>query len=112
MRLYLRKVANKKSGNYRQVSPTTGEDKLLQGILRRCTCIWKEGLIRDSQRDFVLGRSLKLKKRFYGPQQGFCYGSEWETAWEIRLYVIQGDLADWIKNWLVGKKQSVVMDGC
>ena len=119
-------------GNYRPVSLTSATCKLMERIVKEDieAHVERNGLIRPSQHGFRQGRS---------PQTNLIEFMEQTTTWmdegrsfdiiyldfakafdvvchrrlivKLKAKGIEGELIEWIKDWLAGRRQRVVVEG-
>jgi len=119
-------------GNYRPVSLTSVVGKVLERIIRDriYSYLERNELIGDSQHGFVKGRSCltnlieffeKVTKEVDGGKAVDVVYMDFSKAFDkvahggllqkMKMYGIEGDLANWIRNWLADRRQRVVVDG-
>eukprot|EP00061_Rhincodon_typus_P006699 g27627.t1 len=127
-----KKGDKEKPGNYRLVSLTLVVGRLLEGILRDRIYMYleRQGVIRDSQRGFVRGKSCLTnlieffeevtKRTDEGRMVDVIYMNFSKAfnkllmvGWSARLDHMEYRENSWIQNWLEGRRQRVVVDaGC
>ncbi|XP_059806496.1 protein shisa-4 isoform X1 [Hypanus sabinus] len=128
-----KKGSKSNPGNYRPVSLTLLVGKFLEGVLRDRIYKYldRHGLIRESQHGFVRGRScltnlleffeevtrkvdegkavdvvyMDFSKAFYQVPHG-------KLIRKIQLLGIHGKVVNWIRHWLNGRSQRVVVEDC
>lgn len=127
-----KKGSKDKPGNHRPVSLTSVPGKMLESIITEDIIKHLEvnKLISNSQHGFRKGRScltnlleffhtmfsLYDKSRaidilYLDFQKAFDKVPHKRLMAKVRSYGITGEVADWIENWLTGRKQRVVING-
>jgi hypothetical protein len=127
-----KKGTKKDPGNYRPVSLTSVCCKMLESILRdalmdHLTC---NNLLKASQHGFMPGKSCttNLLEFFEKTTQAIDAGLPFDVIFldfakafdkvprerlleKLRAHGVQGRALNWIRNWLTGRKQRVVLNG-
>jgi hypothetical protein len=119
-------------GNYRPVSLTSVCCKMMESIIKdeMMSHLKKNGLIRASQHGFVPGRSCttNLLEFLEGVSVKIDEGKPVDVVFldfakafdkvprerlleKLRAHGVQGKVLQWIKEWLTGRKQRVVLNG-
>ena len=118
--------------NYRPVSLTCVLCKVMETVIRKSLMehILKQGLLSDAQFGFVGGRSTTLNLLNYldacadivaDGQAADCLYFDFAKAFDtvahkrllgkLNAYGIRGNLLKWLESFLVGRKQSVCVNG-
>jgi len=119
-------------GNYRPVSLTSVCCKMMESIIKdeMMSHLQKNGLIRASQHGFVPGRSCttNLLEFLEGVSVKIDEGKPVDVVFldfakafdkvprerlleKLRAHGVQGKVLQWIREWLTGRKQRVVLNG-
>jgi ribonuclease P/MRP protein subunit RPP40 len=127
-----KKGSRKEPGNYRPVSLTSQICKLLEKVIKEAMVSYLEGngLIGNSQHGFRKGRSCltNLLEFMQELTEGVDQGDDIDVIYldfqkafdkvphrrlllKLRDMGIGGEIAQWIENWLDGRKQRVVLNG-
>ena len=127
-----KKGSKNKPGNHRPVSLTSVPGKMLESIIAEDITehLESNNLISNSQHGFRRGRSCltNLLEFFHNMfslydksraidilyldfQKAFDKVPHKRLMAKVRGYGIIGEVADWIENWLTGRKQRVVING-
>ena len=120
-----KKGSRAEPGNYRGVSLTSVIGKLLERIVKIefDEHIENNKLIKDSQHGFRRGRSTQTNLiKFMNVTTGWhdngkCFSKAFDVVCHKRLLVkleaigIGGKLIIWIKDWISGQRQRVVVEG-
>ena len=127
-----KKGSKDKPGNHRPVSLTSVPGKILESIIAEDIIkhLEENNLISNSQHGFRKGRSCltNLLEFFHTMfsvydksraidilyldfQKAFDKVPHKRLMAKVRSYGITGEVADWIENWLTGRKQRVVING-
>jgi len=128
-----KKGSKKEPGNYRPVSLTSQICKLLEKVIKEGIVNYLEAneLIGKSQHGFIKGRSCltNLLEFIQALTEGIDQGEDMDVVYldfqkafdkvphkrlllKVRDMGIGGEVAQWIENWLEGRKQRVVLNGC
>jgi ribonuclease P/MRP protein subunit RPP40 len=128
-----KKGSRKEPGNYRPVSLTCQICKLLERVLKDAMVQYLEEheLIGSSQHGFRKGRSCltNLLEFIQAVTEGVDQGEDMDVIYldfqkafdkvphkrlllKMRDMGIGGELARWVENWLEGRKQKVLLNGC
>ena len=128
-----KKGSKSKPSNYRPVSLTSVVGKLMEKILRDNIYkhLDKQGLIRNSQHGFMPGRSCltNLLEFFEEVTREIDEGKAVDVVYmdfskafdkvphgrlvkKVQLLGINAGIARWIQQWLNGRSQRVMVDGC
>ena len=110
-----KKGAKGSSGNYRPVSLTCVLCKVMESIIRDAIMEHLDmfKLIRSSQHGFMAGRSCVTNLLEYLEELTKLVdrGASVDAVEKCRGLGIEGNILEWIKSWLSGKKQRVVVNG-
>ena len=119
--------------NYRPVSLTSLVCKTLESIIkdRIVEFLDENDLIRDSQHGFRKNRSCltNLLEFFDMATESFDRGKQFDVAYldfskafdkvphkrlclQLKCHGINGEILEWIENWLLGRQQRVLLNGC
>ena len=129
--IYKLKGSKSEPGNYRPVSLTSNVCKLMEKIINRSLSIHLEnGVLNNSQHGFRKGRSCQTNlieffdKITQWTDEGNCvdvlfldFRKAFDKVDHERLMVklaaagVDGKLWHWIKDWLAGRKQRVIVKG-
>ena len=129
--IYKLKGSKSEPGNYRPVSLTSNVCKLMEKIINRSLSIHLEnGVLNNTQHGFRKGRSCQTNlieffdKITQWTDEGNCvdvlyldFCKAFDKVDHERLMVklaaagVHGNLWHWIKDWLAGRKQRVIVKG-
>ena len=129
--IYKLKGSKSQPGNYRPVSLTSNVCKLMEKVVNRALSKHLEnGVLRNSQHGFRKGRSCQTNLiEFYDKVTGWMddgncvdvlfldFKKAFDKVDHSRLMVkleaagVQGNLWRWLKDWLTGRRQRVVVGG-
>jgi len=128
-----KKGSKRNPGNYRPVSLTSVVGKLLEGVIRDRIYKYldRQGLIRESQHGFVRGRSCltNLLEFFEEVTRKVDEGKAVDVVYldfskafdkvphgrlvrKVQSLGIHGEVVNWIRHWLNGRSQRVVVEDC
>jgi hypothetical protein len=128
-----KKGSRKEARNYRPVSLTCQICKLLEKVIKEEIMSYLEDneLIGSSQHGFRKGRSCltNLLEFMQALTDGIDQGEDMDVVYldfekafdkvphkrlllKLRDMGIRGEVAQWIENWLDGRRQRVVLNGC